>query len=176
MFHNIHVTFWTVIEPASGIVLTLEACETALHRLHFGRIELQGPRDDNHPILRLAAHELHEYFAGERKEFTIPVAPNGTGFQLQVWAALTTIPFGVTWSYAQLAQTIGRPNAVRAVGAANGANPIAIIIPCHRVIGSDGSLTGFGGGLPLKRRLLELEGAIPQEPSVPQRSLFETAS
>ena len=103
------------------------------------------------------AQQLREYFLGDRKTFELPILPRGTPFQLAVWDALQRIPYGETRSYAQIAQEIGRPNAVRAVGAANGANPIPIIVPCHRVIGSNGSLTGFGGGLGVKRRLLELE-------------------
>jgi methylated-DNA-[protein]-cysteine S-methyltransferase len=101
--------------------------------------------------------QLRLYFAGERKTFDLPLVLEGTDFQKSVWTTLQTIPYGETVSYKTLAQRIGRPKAVRAVGAANGANPIPIIIPCHRVIGNDGSLTGFGGGLPLKKRLLELE-------------------
>ena len=101
--------------------------------------------------------QLTEYFAGERKTFTLELDPPGTEFQRSVWAELREIPYGETISYKQLAERIRKPKAVRAVGAANGANPIPIIIPCHRVIGHDGGLTGFGGGLPLKKRLLELE-------------------
>jgi methylated-DNA-[protein]-cysteine S-methyltransferase len=101
--------------------------------------------------------QLLEYFSGERKEFDLPLAPEGTDFQLEVWRSLRTIPYGETISYAQLAQRISNPKAVRAVGLANGCNPIPIIIPCHRVIGSNGSLTGFGGGLSTKRKLLDLE-------------------
>ena len=101
--------------------------------------------------------QLREYFAGERKIFSLSLEPRGTEFQRAVWSELQRIPYGETISYTQLAARIGRPKAVRAVGAANGANPIPIIIPCHRVIGNDGTLTGFGGGLPLKKRLLELE-------------------
>jgi methylated-DNA-[protein]-cysteine S-methyltransferase len=104
-----------------------------------------------------AIRQLCEYFAGERKIFSLKLSPQGTDFQKAVWSALQKIPYGETISYKQLAERIGKPKAVRAVGAANGANPIPIIIPCHRVIGHDGSLTGFGGGLPLKKRLLELE-------------------
>jgi methylated-DNA-[protein]-cysteine S-methyltransferase len=110
------------------------------------------------PLLEQAAEELDAYFAGRRQRFQVPLAPEGTPFQRQVWAALTTIPFGATWSYAKLARTVGRPAAVRAVGAANGRNPIALFVPCHRVIGADGSLTGYGGGLPRKRWLLAHEG------------------
>ena len=102
-------------------------------------------------------HQLQSYFAGERKNFDLALILEGTDFQKGVWTALRKIPYGETISYKELAEMIGKPRAVRAVGAANGANPIPIIIPCHRVIGNDGSLTGFGGGLPLKKRLLELE-------------------
>jgi methylated-DNA-[protein]-cysteine S-methyltransferase len=101
--------------------------------------------------------QLQAYFGGELKEFDLPLAPEGTEFQLRVWNSLRTIPYGETISYAQLAQKIGNPQAVRAVGLANGSNPIPIIVPCHRVIGSDGSLTGFGGGLANKQKLLALE-------------------
>jgi len=101
--------------------------------------------------------QLQSYFAGERKAFNLPLVLEGTEFQKKVWTALQDIPYGETVSYKALAQKVGNPRAVRAVGTANGANPIPIIIPCHRVIGNDGSLTGFGGGLPLKKRLLELE-------------------
>ena len=104
-----------------------------------------------------ATRQLREYFAGERKTFSLTLCPEGTDFQRAVWSELRKIPYGETISYKQLACRIGKPKAVRAVGAANGANPIPIIIPCHRVIGHDGSLIGFGGGLPLKKRLLQLE-------------------
>lgn len=101
--------------------------------------------------------QLHAYFAGRLRRFDLPLAPEGTPFQREVWSALTDIPYGETVSYSELARRIGRPTAVRAVGAANGRNPLPIVVPCHRVIGADGSLTGFGGGLEIKRRLLELE-------------------
>lgn len=101
--------------------------------------------------------QLDEYFAGERTEFSLPLDPSGTEFQQRVWDALRTIPYGQTWSYMELAQTLGNPLAIRAVAAANGKNPISIIVPCHRVVGSDGSLTGFAGGLDRKRFLLEQE-------------------
>ena len=101
--------------------------------------------------------QLNGYFAGELREFEIPLLMLGTDFQKRVWKALLTIPYGETMSYGELAKKIGEPKAVRAVGAANGQNPIPIIVPCHRVIGSDGSLTGFGGGLENKKKLLELE-------------------
>ena len=101
--------------------------------------------------------QLEGYFAGELKDFDLPLAPVGTEFQQTVWEALTEIPYGETWSYGQLAKHIGRPKAYRAVGAANGLNPIPVIIPCHRVIGSNGKLTGFGGGIKTKEYLLNLE-------------------
>jgi len=104
-----------------------------------------------------AAQQLEEYFAGERIEFTAPLNPRGTEFQKRVWAALREIPYGQTRSYRQIAERIGCPSACRAVGLANAKNPIWIMIPCHRVVGSDGSLTGYAGGLPLKQRLLDIE-------------------
>ena len=106
---------------------------------------------------RRVKRELKEYFAGKRQLFDITLEPEGTAFQHQVWQALVDIPYGETRSYGEIAEAIGNPKAVRAVGAANGANPIPIIVPCHRVIGSDGGLTGFGGGLDAKRYLLDLE-------------------
>ena len=113
-----------------------------------------GPTDG---AARVLIEQLDEYFRGKREEFDVPLAPRGTPFQLEVWRELQRIPYGETRTYAQIAEIIHRPKAVRAVGAANGANPIPIIIPCHRVVGSNGSLTGFGGGLDVKRRLLALE-------------------
>ena len=104
--------------------------------------------------------QLDEYFAGTRKKFDVPLAPGGTPFQLKVWQQLRKIPYGRTITYATLAHRAGNDSACRAVGAANGRNPLPIIVPCHRVIGSNGSLTGFGGGIAAKRRLLELEGAL----------------
>jgi methylated-DNA-[protein]-cysteine S-methyltransferase len=112
-------------------------------------------RDD--ALLEPARRQLSEYFAGERTEFDLPLRPAGAAFQLEVWEALLKIPYGETASYGEIAREIGHPTAFRAVGAANGQNPIAIIVPCHRVIGSNGSLTGYGGGLPTKRALLDLE-------------------
>lgn len=111
-------------------------------------------------VLASTAAQLREYFAGQRKHFDLPLAPAGTEFQRSVWQALADIPWGETRSYADIAQAIQRPTAVRAVGAANGRNPLPIVVPCHRVIGSDGSLTGFAGGLSMKRQLLELEGSL----------------
>lgn len=117
-------------------------------RAHWQR-DAQGLRD--------ARTQLLQYLHGERQHFDLPLAPHGTDFQLRVWKALADIPFGQTWSYVALARHIGHPTASRAVGAANGRNPLPIVLPCHRVIGSSGALTGFGGGLPTKAALLQLE-------------------
>lgn len=108
-------------------------------------------------LFREAERQVRSYFQGELTQFDLPLAPRGTDFQREVWNALLNIPYGETTSYGELARRIGRPAAIRAVGAANGANPIPIVIPCHRVIGSNGKLTGFGGGLPTKDKLLKLE-------------------
>ena len=125
----------------------------------------QGARGDAADALRATREQLLEYFAGTRRDFDLPLAPQGTAFQMQVWRMLATIPFGETWSYGDLARAIGKPDAMRAVGAANGRNPLPIVLPCHRVIGADGHLTGFGGGLPIKEALLRLEGALPAQRS-----------
>ncbi len=109
------------------------------------------------PVLARARAQLAEYFAGTRTAFSLPVAPAGTPFQQSVWRELMSIPYGQTRSYGQLANTLGGPHLTRAVGSANGRNPISIVVPCHRVVGSDGSLTGYAGGLPRKRFLLDLE-------------------
>lgn len=113
--------------------------------------------DKKHPILLEVEDQLNEYFKGERKKFSLKLDPHGTEFQKKVWMALRSIPFGETRSYGELATQIGNPKASRAVGAANGKNPISVIVPCHRVIGSNGSLTGFAGGLKNKMTLLDLE-------------------
>ena len=114
------------------------------------------PCDDHHPVVREYMRQLEAYFAGERTQFDLPLAPKGTVSEA-VWNRLLEIPYGETRSYGELARSIGNPAAVRAVGAANGRNPIGIIVPCHRVIGSSGKLVGYGGGLPMKRMLLDLE-------------------
>jgi len=113
--------------------------------------------DVHHPILMDTERQLDEYFAGKRRVFSIALDMRGTSFQKDVWSALLAIPFGETRSYAQLAKQLGNPRATRAVGGANGKNPISILVPCHRVIGSSGKLTGFAGGLDIKAKLLELE-------------------
>ena len=148
--------------------LLIAASDVGVHAIEFHAPRHAVARDarwieGDHPLLDALAAQLDAYFAGARTTFDLPLAPEGTDFQRTVWHALATIPFGATCTYADIAARIGKPSAVRAVGAANGRNPIPIVLPCHRVIGADGSLTGFGGGLPTKRFLLELEGAIPIE-------------
>jgi len=138
--------------------LTLVERDGALARLSFGAHGAKSSPPSE--LLARAAAQLGEYFAGERRSFDLPLAPSGTEFQLACWRALAEIPYGETRSYGEQARRIGRPDRARAVGAANGANPIAIVLPCHRVIGADGSLVGFGGGLETKRRLLDLEAGI----------------
>jgi len=123
------------------------------------RVRLGLQEEGNHnSVLAVAERQLAEYFQGEREVFEIPLGFSGTPFQIKVWQALLTIPYGETRTYGEIARDIGHPSAVRAVGAANGRNPIAIIAPCHRVIGASGALTGFAGGLDVKRYLLDLEG------------------
>jgi methylated-DNA-[protein]-cysteine S-methyltransferase len=150
--------------PIGPLTLVAEAGRlTALYldaqRHRPGEESFGEPGDPGAAPFAAAARQLADYFAGQLTEFDLPLAPAGTDFQRGVWAALRTIPYGQTWSYAQLAEKIGRASAVRAVGLANGKNPISVVIPCHRVIGSDGSLTGYGGGLDRKRFLLDLESA-----------------
>ena len=134
--------------------------EKGLSRITF-LTNAESVRDQNRESDKRAFGELeqqlHAYFSGELENFTVPLSPEGTPFQQKVWSELLKIPYGETISYGELARRIGNPNASRAVGLANGSNPIPIIIPCHRVIGSDGKLTGYGGGLPIKEKLLALE-------------------
>jgi methylated-DNA-[protein]-cysteine S-methyltransferase len=127
-------------------------------RPHRVRLNIEA-EDNGHPVLVETERQLQEYFAGDRKEFAVKLDVAGTPFQRKVWNALLTIPFGETRSYGQIASQIGNPRAVRAVGAANGRNPVSIVAPCHRVVGSTGKLTGFAGGLDVKAHLLALEGA-----------------
>ena len=135
--------------------LTLAGTDDALAKITFGDMR-EGNEAASAP-LELAARELAEYFEGKRREFTVPLAPEGTAFQRKVWDALREVPYGETESYKDIAVRIGKPGAAIAVGQANSRNPIPIIIPCHRVIGSDGKLVGYAGGLHIKIALLELE-------------------
>ncbi|MEM9418836.1 MAG: methylated-DNA--[protein]-cysteine S-methyltransferase [Planctomycetota bacterium] len=157
----VHTTIDSPVGP-----LRLCATDTHLTRIDFvhGRKITPLPADaiavtpaQDHPVFAEATRQLAEYFAHQRQTFDLPLAPEGTDFQLRVWEQLRRIPYGTTISYGQLAQRLGQPNASRAVGLANGSNPLSIVVPCHRVIGADGSLTGFGGGIDTKRQLLTLE-------------------
>ena len=150
--------------PVGPLLLASDADGLRLIEFHAPRYAMQRDadwREGDSAVLRITRAQLDEYFAGKRRDFDLPLAPRGTDFQRNVWQTLATIPYGATISYAQLATRVGKPTAMRAVGAANGRNPLPIVLPCHRVIGADGSLTGFGGGLPTKEFLLKLEGALP---------------
>ncbi len=148
----------TIPSPLGPLRLYARGDELAAVQLP-GDDPLAEERTRPSDVLALAADQLREYFAGHRRAFDLPLAPDGTGFQQLVWTALLAIPFGHTRSYGEIAAAIGRPSASRAVGAANGRNPIAIIVPCHRVIGASGALTGYAGGMEAKRWLLAHEGA-----------------
>lgn len=156
---------YTRIDSPIGPLL-LAASDAGMHTIEFQDAKHPVKRGEDwkqsaHPLLEQAKRQLDEYFAGRRRSFDLPLAPRGTPFQRQVWETLATIGYGETLSYGRLAARVGRPAASRAVGAANGRNPLPIVLPCHRVIGANGSLTGFGGGLPTKQFLLRLEGALP---------------
>lgn len=140
-----------IIETPIGTLTAVADAEGRLEKLTFGETEPAGD-------CRAVAAQLRDYFAGKRHAFDLPLSLRGTEFQRAVWNELLAVPYGETITYAELARLIGRPSAIRAVGAANGANPIPIIIPCHRVIGSDGTLTGYGGGIERKQWLLAHEG------------------
>ena len=154
--------YWYETDSPIGRLL-LAGTAQALVRVQFqaGPHPLRPALEWSHDAAPFAPvlEQLKEYFAGTRHVFDLQLAPEGTRFQQAVWKALLAIPYGETISYGELARRLGLPNGARAVGLANGANPLPIIVPCHRVIGADGSLTGFGGGLPTKRALLSLEGA-----------------
>ena len=147
----------TVYESPVG-PLRLEAQDGALVALHLNA--KPGPENLEDPVLAEATHQLCAYFAGERTTFDLPLDMRGNPFERRVWDELTAIPYGETASYGEIARRIDAPGAARAVGLANGRNPIAIIVPCHRVIGANGKLVGFGGGLPMKRALLDLEQGV----------------
>lgn len=148
--------YYVWITTPMGTMTAVEE-DGALIRLDFGKNEPEGAEYGETNLLNETLRQMAEYFSGTRREFTLPLAPRGTAFQMKVWDALSAIPYGQTRSYRDIAQQIESPNAVRAVGGANHRNPISIIIPCHRVIGLNGSLTGYGGGLDKKEALLALE-------------------
>jgi methylated-DNA-[protein]-cysteine S-methyltransferase len=167
---------WDLYESPIG-TLTLEAGPRGLSALHFpGRGHPPGRRTRGVGILSAAVSQLEEYFAGERRSFELELDLRGTGLQLDVWRELVAIPYGTTVSYSDLAGRVGRPDIARAVGAAVGQTPVPIVVPCHRVIGKDGSLTGYGGGLGRKQALLELEhetaGAPPASSAFRQPALL----
>lgn len=160
----------------SIVVRELFYCDTPVGRLGIsaageyitgvffdGMFRFSNVREAQTPVIRRACRQLQEYFSGRRTDFDLPLAVQGTEFQTDVWKALASIPYGQTRTYAQIAERIGRPRAFRAVGMANHCNPIAIVLPCHRVVGAKGALTGYAGGLEAKRYLLELEaGHLPR--------------
>jgi methylated-DNA-[protein]-cysteine S-methyltransferase len=147
---------YAVIESPVGPLL-FSGDERGLRGISFApHAPRPGWRPDRRPVAE-AIRQIEAYFAAELRDFDLPLAPQGTDFQLTVWKELRRIPYGATISYGELALRIEKPKASRAVGAANGANPIPIVIPCHRVIGTNGTLTGYGGGLPIKTKLLDLE-------------------
>jgi methylated-DNA-[protein]-cysteine S-methyltransferase len=165
-WNNSFMTRCIVWKAIDGLTLRLVAGNEGLREITFGEPEagVQGSAvtnntsdSDIHPVLRAAIEQLTAYFAGSLREFSLPLEIIGTDFQKRVWCILRDIPYGETRTYRDLAIGLGRPSAVRAVGAANGSNPLPIVIPCHRVIGVNGKLVGYGGGLALKKRLLDLE-------------------
>ena len=163
---------WATIKSRIGVIRVAATprgvCEIALGREtaedFFGWLERHVGHAPRRPersgLVALALVQIAEYLAGRRREFDLPLDVRGTDFQRRAWAAVAAIPYGQTRTYSQVAQAIGRPAAVRAVGAANGANPLPLVVPCHRVLGSDGSLTGYGGGLDVKRKLLDMESQL----------------
>lgn len=152
---------YTYLDTPLGRLL-VAGDDAGLHLISFDTQQSRPEPDwvEDADALAEAAKQLDAYFAGRLEEFDLELAPEGTPFQREVWRELERIPYGTTISYGELAERIGKPNAVRAVGTANGANPLPVVIPCHRVIGADGSLTGYGGGLEKKEALLSLEGAL----------------
>lgn len=162
--------FLICASPVGDLLLVSNGA--ALSHCLFASEERSSPPSDwrdgtDSPLLGEAVRQLQGYFDREIREFSLPLAPSGTAFQLEVWAALRQIPYGETISYGELARRIGRPKASRAVGLANGQNPLSVLIPCHRVIGASGALVGYGGGLGRKKLLLDLEQPRDQNPKAP---------
>jgi methylated-DNA-[protein]-cysteine S-methyltransferase len=163
------MNYYDFYESPMGRMLIV-ATDDGLNGLYFvdqkyyREVEADWTQAPNHPVVRQTAREMQEYFAGKRKEFEVGLAPEGTTFQSQVWKAISSVKYGTNITYSELARRAGHPDAIRAAGTATGRNPITIIVPCHRIVGSDGSLTGYAGGLDRKRALQELESGT--------RSLF----
>lgn len=151
--------YYTFISDIGEI--TVIADENYIKAVQFGKSEYVNKKT---PLISEAVNQLQEYFKGDRKVFTVPLKPDGTDFQRKVWKALTEIPYGQTASYGEIAEKIGKSGGARAVGNANNKNPIAIMIPCHRVIGANGSLTGYAAGIDIKKKLLDLEKFYCQTP------------
>lgn len=149
---------WVYILPAGEIMIAEE--DEAIVEISFTAELAEGAERKESPLIKRCYQQLVEYFSGERMEFDLPLSPKGSTFQQTVWQALSTIPYGEVYSYGDIARQIGNPKACRAVGGANNRNPIAIVIPCHRVIGANGQLVGYGGGLDKKEMLLELEQRV----------------
>lgn len=161
MLNDKHDLYCFYLSPIGA--LKIEATGKGICAIHFQGEKVLSQKElsiPSHPLLRQAVSELDEYFRGSRQGFTLPLAPQGTPFQHSVWEALQKIPYGSTCSYGEIAAAIGNPKASRAVGMANNRNPLPIVIPCHRVIGADGRLVGYGGGLDIKRKLLALEQGV----------------
>jgi methylated-DNA-[protein]-cysteine S-methyltransferase len=174
------MTRYTYVDsPIGPLLVTVD--DGAVTRVHMheqrhtsGAVDPAWEHDPDDPVLAEAARQLGEYFAGSRMTFDLPLRPAGTAFQREVWTALTDIPYGETESYGDVARRINRPGSSRAVGLANGRNPISIVVPCHRVVGSTGDLVGYGGGLERKRFLLDLERRTAGRPG--QQTLLEAVS
>ena len=148
--------YWELVPSPFGAIIVMVDDDAALTEIRLDGEQRNGPRDAKR--CSAACAQLTEYFAGKRREFDLQLAPRGTPFQQRVWRALRAIPFGVVRTYGDVARDIGQPKAVRAVGQANGRNPLPIVVPCHRVIAGDGTIGGYSGGLNVKHRLLALEG------------------
>ena len=154
----------TLLASDAGLRAVLWPIDTPGERVSWPDGTREAP---GHAVLRLAQHQLDEYFAGRRRTFDVPLDLHGTPFQIKAWRLLATVPYGSTVSYRQQALLLGDPNKARAVGAANGRNPVSIILPCHRVVGASGALTGFAGGLDAKRSLLEFESRVVEGGPIP---------
>jgi methylated-DNA-[protein]-cysteine S-methyltransferase len=166
--HETHTTYYTYIDTPVGTLMLAGCTDHGLRHVAFqcgkGAMAPKPEWQQSAAPFRDAERQLREYFQGRRTTFDLRLHPKGTPFQKAVWKALTKIPYGQTRSYGEIARSVGRPTAVRAVGLANGRNPLPIVVPCHRVIGASGQLVGYGGGLPVKQALLDLERHVNEAP------------